>query len=396
MTSTQGRDQKDTGNKEGPKNLPPKDLGVVNKKSIEVKQSAQEEVIDIKKTEEEGKNESDAIAQEDWASWKPSPVTKISQLSANGRINQLQKDTIETNEVKAVGSENSEDQLSKSKLVQKKENVNLSLKLKLEKEAALRKVTLERLAEENFLNRNRVFYFPEVVKPGQDIEVFLNRSLSTLSNEPSIMIMAVFNDWRWKSFTMELNKTLLPGDWWVCKLHVPKEAYKLDFVFYNGKDVYDNNDNNDFCITVDGGMTVPEFEDFLLEEKRKELEKHAKEQAERKRREEEQKRIEAEKAAREADRAQAREEAAKSREMLKEWVKKAFKSVDDVWHIEPGDFKGGDKIRLFYNKSSSQLTHAKDIWLHGGHNKWKDGLSIIKKLAKYERRDGDWWYAEGK
>lgn len=384
------------GNKEGPKNLPSKDLGVVNKKSIEVKQSTQEEVIDIKKTEEEGKNESDAIAQEDWASWKPSPVTKISQLSANGRINQLQKDTIETNEVKAVGSENSEDQLSKSKLVQKKENINLSLKLKLEKEAALRKVTLERLAEEKILNRNRVFYFPEVVKPGQDVEVFLNRSLSTLSNEPSIMIMGAFNDWRWKSFTMELNKTQLPGDWWVCKLHVPKEAYKLDFVFYNGKDVYDNNDNNDFCITVDGGMTVPEFEDFLLEEKRKELEKHAKEQAERKRREEEQKRIEAEKAAREADRAQAREEAAKSREMLKEWVKKAVKSVDDVWHIEPGDFKGGDKIRLFYNKSSRRLTHAKDIWLHGGHNKWRDGLSIIIKLAKYERRDGDWWYAEGK
>ncbi|KAJ1428737.1 Immunoglobulin-like fold [Sesbania bispinosa] len=88
--------------------------------------------------------------------------------------------------------------------------------------------------------------------------------------------------------TKMLNKTHLKGDWWFCQLHVPREAYKVDFVFFNGQNVYDNNDKKDFCIPVNGGMDALAFEDFLLEEKRKELEKIANEQAERERQAEEQ------------------------------------------------------------------------------------------------------------
>ncbi|KAL6332130.1 hypothetical protein AAG906_001844 [Vitis piasezkii] len=271
---------------------------------------------------------------------------------------------------------------------------DVSLDLKLEMEANLHKQVLEELAEENFSRGNKMFYYPQVVKPDQDIEVFLNRSLSTLSNEPDVMIMGAFNDWRWKSFTIQLNKTHLQGDWWSCQVHIPKEAYKMDFVFFNGTNVYDNNNQNDFCIPVNGGMDALAFEDILLEEKHRELEKLAKEQAERERQAEEQRRIEAEKAAREADRAQARAETERRREMLQHSMKKAAVSVDNVWCIEPHEFKGDDLVRLYYNRSSGPLAHANDIWIHGGHNNWKDGLSIVGNLIKDEKKEGDWWYVE--
>ncbi|KAK4858934.1 hypothetical protein QYF36_023982 [Acer negundo] len=272
--------------------------------------------------------------------------------------------------------------------------LEMEAKLKLEMEAKLRKQEIERLADVSFLTGNKMFVYPQLVKPDQDIELFLNRSLSTLSNEPDLLVLGAFNDWRWKSFTVRLNKTQLKGDWWFCHLHVPKEAYKMDFVFFNGQDVYDNNDMKDFCITVEGGMDFFAFENFLLEEKRLEQEKLAREQAERERQEEERRRIEAEKAASEADRAQAKMETEKKREMLQQLMKTAARSVDNVWYIEPIDFKGEDLIRLYYNKSSGPLAHAQELWIHGGHNNWKDGLSIVSKLDISERTDGDWWYAE--
>lgn len=293
----------------------------------------------------------------------------------------------------------SEDQSVNPKFV-KKDNTIVKQKqgnqLNLEMEENLHKQAVERLAEENFLKGNKLFWYPVVVKPDQDIEVFLNRSLSTLNNEPDVVLMGAFNDWKWKSFASKLNKTHLRGDWWSCQVHIPKEAYKMDFVFFNGKDVYDNNDKKDFSITVEGGMGVLEFEDFLLEEKCKELEKLAKEQAEKERKEEEQRRVEAEKAAKEADRAQAKEEVLKKREMLNKLIKRAVKSIDNVWYIEPREFRGEDKVRLFYSRSSGPLINANDLWLHGGHNNWEDGLSIVAKLVRSDRVNGDWWYAEGR
>ncbi|KAK6149752.1 hypothetical protein DH2020_017277 [Rehmannia glutinosa] len=268
------------------------------------------------------------------------------------------------------------------------------LKLKLESEEILRKEAVDRLAEDNFKKGNKLFYYPELVKPDQDIEIYFNRSFSTLKNEPDVMIMGAYNGWKWKSFTLKLSKSHLNGDWWSCQVHVPKEAYKIDFVFYNGKDVYENNDKQDFCITVEGGMDVFDFENFLLEEKRREQEEFARQKAERERQAEEQRRIEAEIAANEADRVQAREEAAKRRKIVQEIMKKAVSSVDNVWYIEPTAFEGNDMVRLYYNRSSGPLSHANDIWIHGGHNGWSDGLSIVSKLIKSEEKYGDWWYAD--
>jgi hypothetical protein len=70
-----------------------------------------------------------------------------------------------------------------------------------------------------------MFVYPPVVKLDQEIEVFLNRTLSTLRDEEDILILGAFNDWRWKSFTVRLNKADLKDNWLSCRLYVPKEAY---------------------------------------------------------------------------------------------------------------------------------------------------------------------------
>lgn len=275
------------------------------------------------------------------------------------------------------------------------EKAETSRKLKLQMEANLRQQEIERIAEQNVSQGNRMFVYPSEVKPDQDIEVFLNRSLSTLVNEPDVLIMGGFNDWKWKSFNIRMYKTHLKGDWWSCQLKVPREAYKVDFVFFNGKSVYDNNDLKDFSIPVVGGMNALEFEDFLLEEKHKELEYLAKEQAERERQAEALRKMEEEKAAIEADRVQARMETEKSRERFQQLIKKGVRSIDNVWHIEPRDFKSNDLVRLYYNRSSGPLSQAKELWIHGGHNNWKDGVSFFERLVPSGRNDGDWWHADG-
>lgn len=288
-----------------------------------------------------------------------------------------------------------------SDLLDKKTAVDdalLEQKLKVEREN-LRRKEIEALAEENLARGDRMFVYPVNAKPDEDIEVFLNRNLSTLKNEPDVLIMGAFNDWRWKSFTRRLEKTWIHGDWWSCLLHTPKEAYKMDFVFFNGQSVYDNNGSKDFCVDVRGGMDKVEFENFLLEEKWREQEKLAKEEAERERKEEEKRRVEARKAAVEADRAQAKAVTQKRREMIQPALQKAVVSAKNLWYIEPSDFKAGENVKLYYNKSSGPLANAKEIWLHGGFNNWVDGLSIVEKLVdakiKADSKSGNWWFAEG-
>ncbi|MQM19982.1 hypothetical protein Taro_052995, partial [Colocasia esculenta] len=254
---------------------------------------------------------------------------------------------------------------------------------------------LKELAEENLSRGEKVFVFPQVVMGNRVVQVFLNRSMSTLMNEPDVFIKGAFNEWKWKSFMEKLQKSDLNGDWWSCEIHVPKEAYMMDFVFFNGVLIYENNDYKDFHIAVESGMDAHAFEDFLVEEKRRELERLAQEQAERERQAEEKRRKEEEEAGRKADKALAKIEVEKRRQALQHVIKQAVTSVDNLWHIEPGAFKGEDKVRLFYNRSSRPLLHATEIWIHGGYNNWNDGPSIAEKLSRTEREGGDWWYADG-
>ncbi|CAL5070093.1 unnamed protein product [Urochloa decumbens] len=253
---------------------------------------------------------------------------------------------------------------------------------------------LQELADENYSVGNRCFVFPEVVKADSMIDLYLNRSMSALAGEPEVLIKGAFNGWRWNSFTENLHKSELRGDWWCCKLYIPKQAYRLDFVFFNGDTVYENNNHSDFFMEIESDIDEHSFEDFLVEEKQKELERLAAEEAERKRQAEEERRREEERAAMEADRAQAKSEVETKKGKLHQMLSSASRYSDNLWYIEPNTYRGGDRVRLYYNRSSRPLMHNNEIWMHGGYNNWIDGLSIAERLVKSHEKDGDWWYAE--
>lgn len=434
-TSTQKKDQKNNKEEEGPGTSSQEEFGSSKTPDLTIT-SDEEETPNINLVAELDED-SDAESNDERDVGQEAPLTRESlfvnkRSQENGQISDVNENVIESkiadrvskseekvtegdsksnhDAVGHVGSikttydsykgsslvkpEPVDDSYSSSISERKRKEVEF-LKLKLESEESLRKETIDRLADDNFKKGNKLFYYPELVQPDQNIEIFFNRSFSTLKNEPDVMIMGAFNDWKWKSFSMKLSKCHLKGDWWSCQVFVPKEAYKIDFVFYNGKDVFENNDKQDFCISVEGGMDVFDFENFLLEEKLREQEELLRHKAEKERQEEEQRRIEAERVASEADRAQAAEEAAKTRTAIQHLMKKAMTSVDNVWYIEPKprDVEGNDMVRLYYNRSSGPLSHATDLWIHGGHNNWTDGLSIVSKLIKSEK-DGDWWFVD--
>ncbi|KAB8097019.1 hypothetical protein EE612_025659 [Oryza sativa] len=253
---------------------------------------------------------------------------------------------------------------------------------------------LEELAEKNYLAGNKCFVFPEVVQADSVIDLYLNHSMSALASEPDIFIKGAFNGWRWKKFTQKMHKSELTGDWWCCKLHIPKQAYRLDFVFFNGDTIYENNNHNDFVLQIESEINEHSFEDFLVEEKQRELERLAAEEAERKRQAEEERHKEEERAAMEADRAQAKAEVEMNKNKLQNLLNSASRYADNLWYIEPHTYKAGDRVKLFYNRSSRPLMHNTEIWMHGGYNNWSDGLSIAEKLIKSYEKDGDWWYAD--
>lgn len=267
----------------------------------------------------------------------------------------------------------------------------LLAKRRLEMEAHAHRKLLEYLAKENFASGNKFFVFPMDIQANQVVEVFFNRNLSLLVNETDIFIKGAFNDWRWKSFNEKMHKCDLQGDWWSCRIYVPEQAYKMDFVFFNGGKVYENNDLKDFSHSVNGEMDKHIFEDFLLEVERKRLEKLAAEQAERERHAEEQHRREKEKAAMEADRAYAKLEVERKRKACQSVMALALESIDGLWYREYTLFKGENRFRLCYNRSSRPLELSPNIWIHGGYNNWTEGLSIVERLKKYEAKEGDWW-----
>ncbi|CAL4997199.1 unnamed protein product [Urochloa decumbens] len=253
---------------------------------------------------------------------------------------------------------------------------------------------LQELAEKNYSLGSKLFLFPEVLKADSTIDLYFNRNLSTLANEPDILIKGAFNGWKWKFFTEKLQMSEQGGDWWCCKLYIPKQAYRLDFVFFNGRTVYENNGDNDFMIQIKSTMDEHLFEDFLVQEKQRELERLAIEEAERRREAEEQRRREEERASDEADKAQAKAEVEMKKNKLRNVLGLARPSIDNLWFIEPVVIRQGAAVRLYYNRNLRPLVHSTEIWIHGGYNNWIDGLSFSERLVPLDDKDGDWWYAD--
>ncbi|KAL2641893.1 hypothetical protein R1flu_009480 [Riccia fluitans] len=250
--------------------------------------------------------------------------------------------------------------------------------------------------------KNKIFYFPTPAFAGRELEIYMNRRITALVGQPRIFIAGAFNEWRWKPFTTELSKTDLPGDpketgdWWVCKIQVPQEAYKVDFIFYDGQSIYENNDQTDFYIMVEGGMSKVEFEYFLLEEKAQEACRLKEEDAERERVETQRRELEEQKAGEEADRAQAKNLVNEERDKARVSLQKAVERADGVWFTQPPEFGGGSVVDLFYNRASGPLAHSEQVWIHGGYNNWKEMASIVEELVLDNKIGGDWWVAKVK
>lgn len=253
---------------------------------------------------------------------------------------------------------------------------------------------LQELAGKNYSMGNKLFVFPEVVKADSVIDLYLNRDLTALASEPDVVIKGAFNGWKWRLFTERLNKSDLGGVWWSCKLYIPKEAYRLDFVFFNGRSVYENNGNNDFFIEIESTMDEDIFEDFLVKEKQRELERLAIEEAERRTQTEEQRRRKEEKAADEAIWAQVKAEVETKKNKLHNMLSLARTCVDNLWYTDTSTDTRGDTVRLYYNRNSRPLMYSTEIWMHGGYNNWTDGLSIVERLVKCNDKNGDWWHAD--
>ncbi|GJN39488.1 hypothetical protein PR202_gb28610 [Eleusine coracana subsp. coracana] len=197
--------------------------------------------------------------------------------------------------------------------------------------------------------------------------VYLMR-LQSLANEPDVLIKGAFNGWRWRPFTERLHKSELG--------------------------VYENNGNNDFVMQIESDMDEQSFEDFLVEEKRKELERLASEEAERRRQTDDQRRREVERAADEAVRAQAKAEVGMKKNKLHSVLSLAKTSVDNLWYIEPITTGQESTIRLYYNRSLRSLARSTEIWIHGGYNNWIDGLSFSERLAQQDDKVSGWWFAD--
>lgn len=254
---------------------------------------------------------------------------------------------------------------------------------------------LQELAEKNYSLGNKLFAYPEVLKADSTIDLYFNRDISAVANEPDVLIKGAFNGWKWRFFTEKLHKSELGGGWWCCKLYIPKQAYRMDFVFFNGRTLYENNDNNDFVIQIQSTMDENLFEDFLAEEKQRELEKLANEEAERRRQTDEQRRREEERAADKADRAQSKVEVETKKNKLHNVLGLARASVDNLWYIEPMATGQGATVRLYYNINSRPLVHSTEIWMHGGYNNWIDGLSFAERLVHHNDKVCDWWFVDG-
>ncbi|KAF8775061.1 hypothetical protein HU200_005113 [Digitaria exilis] len=252
---------------------------------------------------------------------------------------------------------------------------------------------LQGLAEKNYSLGSKLFVYPEVLKADSTIALYFNRDLSALANEPDVLIKGAFNGWKWMGFTEKLHKSELGGDWWSCKLYIPKQAYRLDFVFFNGRTMYENNGKKDFVMQIESSMDERLFADFLVEEKKRELERLAIEEAERKNQTEEQKLIKEERIADEADRAQAKAEVQTKKNKLQNISDLAKASVDNLWYIEPMATRQEATVRLYYNRKSGPLVRSTEIWMHGGYNNWIDGLSFSERLHR-DDEDSDWWHAD--
>ncbi|KAG2492408.1 hypothetical protein HYH03_009353 [Edaphochlamys debaryana] len=105
--------------------------------------------------------------------------------------------------------------------------------------------------------RHVLFTVPEVVQAGQEVTVFYNPHDTSLNGRQQIYLMGGWNRWTHKRHfgPIAMHPPSEGEEHWQATVTVPKDAYKMDFVFSDvpgGDGTYDNRGGFDYHLPVEG------------------------------------------------------------------------------------------------------------------------------------------------
>ncbi|ONM63014.1 dull endosperm1 [Zea mays] len=249
---------------------------------------------------------------------------------------------------------------------------------------------LQELAEKNYSLGNKLFTYPDVLKADSTIDLYFNRDLSAVANEPDVLIKGAFNGWKWRFFTeiwmhggynnwidgLSFAERLVHHhdkdcDWWFVDVVVPERTYVLDWVFADGPPGsarnYDNNGGHDFHATLPNNMTEEEY--WMEEEQRI----YTRLQQERREREE-------------AIKRKAERNAKMKAEMKEKTMRMFLVSQKHIVYTEPLEIHAGTTIDVLYNPSNTVLTGKPEVWFRCSFNRWMypGGVLPPQKMVQAE------------
>ncbi|GLC71233.1 hypothetical protein PLESTF_001092900 [Pleodorina starrii] len=105
--------------------------------------------------------------------------------------------------------------------------------------------------------RHVLYTVPEVVTAGSEVTVFYNPRDTPLNGRQQMYLMGGWNRWTHKRHfgPIAMHPPVEGGEHWQATLSVPKDAFKMDFVFADvpgGDGTYDNRGGFDYHLPVEG------------------------------------------------------------------------------------------------------------------------------------------------
>lgn len=99
-----------------------------------------------------------------------------------------------------------------------------------------------------------LFTDPEIPVAGKDVKIYYNPNNTTLNGSTDIHLTLGFNRWRHPKAVGPVEMEPTSGDHYEAAIHIPKDAYALDFVFSNSDGLYDNRGGLDYNVAVQGSV----------------------------------------------------------------------------------------------------------------------------------------------
>lgn len=244
---------------------------------------------------------------------------------------------------------------------------------------------------------------PSKLVAGAHAVLYFNRDQSlVLKDRPHIHLHASFNHWELKGECERIS--MVPADvqvddafFFKAELYIPEEAYEMNFIFSDGEEIYDNNNNENYLLPVEGPMSRELWIDTAPE--RAEAEYLARKEAARLAAIEEEK--VREELALERDRSKAHNIIDEIKREYENWTKNAEKEGRNeleelIWVAKPASpAKRGasvSRLNFRFNRLSSSLSETSEspIILILGHNQWKETQQVPLERAP-DQADGEWW-----